>query len=163
MPHIMKRIFLFAVIALAAISLTSCLESKDQATPVIQAGYITRVSAAGVCDTISFADTLHVADTLRVPLALWGVYNNLTTFQVSADTSAVAYQLLNDSSYLHLLDNSSAPEKGYLRFVTGCVLFETTLQYIPKKTGDYEVKFVLASDAGEKYSPLDAYFVMRVH
>ena len=162
MPHIMKRILLYAVVALAAISLTSCLESNNQATPVIQAGYVTRVSATGVCDTVSFGDTLHIADTLRVPLALWGVYNNLTTFQVTADTSVVSYQLLNDSSYLHLLDKSSAPEKGYLRFVTGCVLFETNLQYIPKKTGDYEVHLILASDAGEKYSPMEGYFVMHV-
>lgn len=162
MPHIMKRILLYAVVALAAISFTSCLESNNQATPVIQAGYLTRVNAAGVCDTISFADTLQVADTLRVPLALWGVYNNLTTFQVTTDTSVISYQLLNDSSYLHLLDKSSAPEKGYLRFLTGCLLFETNLQYIPKKTGDYEVHLTLASDAGDKYSPLEAYFVVHI-
>ena len=158
MPHIMKRILLFAVVALTAISLTSCLEGESHSTPAIQAGYVTRVSAAGVCDTITFADTLHLYDTLRVPLVLYGVLNNLTSFQVSADTSVVSYTLLNDSVFLPYLDSSSAPDKGYLRFVANCSLFETILQYMPKKSGDYEVRMTLASDAGEKYSPLEAYF-----
>lgn len=162
MPHIMKRISFLAILALAAISFTSCLEGESHSTPVIQAGFVTRVDTAGVCDTITFADTLHIGDTLRVPLVLYGALNNLTSFQVSADTSAVRYALLNDSVNLQFLDGSSAPEKGYLRFVANCSLFETTLRYEPKKTGDYEVHMVLASDAGEKYSPLEAYFKMIV-
>ena len=162
MPHMMRRVFYFVVLVLTAVSLSSCLKSEDRATPLIKAGYITRVSAAGVCDTITFADTLHLYDTLQAPLLLYGVYNNLTTFRVSADTSVVSYRLVTYDSYQHLLDKGSAPEAGYLQFVSGCVLYETGLQYIPKKTGDYQVRLVLASDAGDKYSPAEGYFTICV-
>lgn len=163
MPHTMKRIFFFIALAIISISFTSCLTGEAQSTPLIQVSKtVYRATLAGVHDTISLTDTIHVGDTLRVPLMLYGNYNNLTEFTVTVDAAELDMRLLVDSACLALLDTTSAPDKAYLRFVNDVYVFPTDMQYVPKKTGSLKISMTLASTAGEKYSPLGAWFILEV-
>jgi len=168
MPHkystnpAMKRIFFFVALAIAAVSFTSCLTSDDHSTPFIRASYLYRSTLDGVQDTVNYGDTVHVGDTLRGPIVLIGGYNNLTELQVSIDTTECDFHLLIDSGYSSQITAASKPEKGYLRFADEVYLYPTTLWFVPKKTGDLMISLTLSSTAGDKYSPLNAYFITPV-
>jgi len=163
MPHTMKRFFLFIAIAVSAVCLTSCLTGEEQSTPLIQVSkYVYRNTPAGVSDTILLTDTLGVGDTLRVPIMLYGNYNNLTEFTVKVDTAELDMRLLVDSSALAILDPASQPEKAYLRFANDVYVFPAAMYYVPKKTGSLKISMTLANTAGEKYSPLNAWFMQEV-
>ena len=159
----MKRIFFYIALAIVSVALSSCLTGEDQSTPLIQVSkYVYRDTPAGVHDTILLTDTMHVGDTLRVPIMLYGNYNNLTEFSVKVDTAELDMRLLVDSSCLAILDPASKPEKAYLRFANDVYVFPAAMQYVPKKTGSLKISMTLASTAGEKYSPLNAWFMQEV-
>lgn len=163
MPHTMKRIFFFIALAIISISFTSCLTGEAQSTPLIQVSKtVYRATLAGVHDTIVLSDTIHVGDTLRVPLMLYGNYNNLTEFTVTVDAAELDMRLLVDSACLALLGTTSAPDKAYLCFAKDVYIFPTEMLYVPKKTGDLKISMKLASTAEAKYSPLNAWYISTV-
>lgn len=162
MPHTMKRIFFYIALAITSVVLSSCLTSDDHSTPIIRAAYLYHDTPAGVHDSINYGDTVHVGDTLRGPILLLGGYNNLTELKVSYDTAEVDFRLLIDSGYTRHLTDASMPEAGYLRFIDNVYVYPTTLWFVPKKTGDLKISMRLSSTAGEKYSPLSAWFIMPV-
>ena len=162
MPHTMKRIFFFVALAITAVCLTSCLTSDDHSTPIIRAAFLYRSTPAGVQDSVNYGDTVQVGDTLRGPILLYGGFNNLTEFQVTFDTAEYDFQLLIDSGYTTQITAASKPETGYLRFAENIYIYPTTLWFVPKKTGDLKISMTLANTAGEKYSPLSAWFMMPV-
>lgn len=150
------------MVVCTTIFLSSCLTGEYQSTPrmIIQALY--RNSIEGVRDTLLPGDTIQVGDTLRAPMALDGVYNTLVSFRVTADKTAFDYKLECDSASLQLLTPDSKPEEGTLSFAKDCYLYFTTLYYVPKQAGKYQISFVLASSAGEKFSPVSGYFTQVV-
>ena len=154
--------YFFATLLVGSMLLTSCLNGEQYSTPSIQASYLYRSTPAGVRDTIHYGDTVSVGDTLLGNLLLYGVYNNLTEFQVTADTSAVALELLTDSAYQPFLLADSDPKNGLLRFTMDVYIFPTALQYVVKKPGTHRISLTLASTAGEKYSPINAWFEQPV-
>lgn len=158
----MKRIFFFITLAIAAVSFTSCLTSDDHSTPLIRASFLYRSTPDGGQDTLNYGDTVQVGDTLRGPIVLMGGYNNLTELQVAFDTAECDFHLLVDSGYTSQITAASKPEKGYLCFVDEVYLYPTTLWFVPKKTGDLTISMKLSSTAGDKYSPLNAFFITPV-
>ena len=161
----MKRILFFAVLAISAIGFTSCLTDEAYSTPsVVPSKYLVRDTPAGVHDTISYSDTIHVGDTLRATVLLYGGYNNLLEFQASVDPELADFHLLLDSGYTgeHYLTKASDPAKGYLRFAADIYLYPTALWFVPLKTGDLKLSMVLSNTAGEKYSPVNVWLLMRV-
>jgi len=151
----MKTISKFILVAFAAVALTSCLIGEFNSTPMIYTNgkYIYRTTAAGVNDSILFNDTVQVGDTLRAPLILSGGYNNLVSFQATADTPVFDYHLEYDTAWNSYVAADSKPESGYLHFAEDCYQFPVTLWYVPKKAGDYSFYFEISSTAAEKYSP----------
>ena len=143
--------------ALVAISLTSCLGGENESSPVIYVPGLKayRTSAEGVKDTIRFTEQMysHVGDTIRVPMILDGGYNTLTSFTVTADTSAIGYKFICDSMVLNILQADSRPEEGYLHFQNDYQAVGVVFWYVSKKLGDYDIVFSLASTASQKYSP----------
>ena len=164
MPHTMKRIFFYIAFAIVAISFTSCLTSEEHSTPIIGfSRYLYRDTPAGVHDSLLYGDTINVGDTLRGNLLLYGGYNNLTEFTVKVDTADLDLQLLIDSGYSVFLDTvASKPAQGYLRFAQDTYIFPTAMRFVPKKTGDLKISLTLASTAGERFSPVNAWFTMPV-
>ena len=160
----MKTISKLLLVVCATVSLTSCLTSEYNSTPMIYTNgkYIFRTTAAGVNDTILYGDTVQVADTLRAPLVLWGGYNNLVSFQATLDTSVFDYHLEYDTTCIPYLDEDSKPESGYLHFTNNCCQMPVTLWYVPKKSGDYTIHFTISSTAAEKFSPNTGYFQQPV-
>ena len=158
MPHTMKRIYLL-VLPVLAILLASC-EGKNVSTPVVRASStIIRTSAAGVQDTISYQDTLCVGDTLRMGIIASGNYNALTSFIAKADTNHVRVSLAWDEEYDQYLTANADPAHGVLKFVPEQVYaIQTTLKYIPRTVGTHTINMVVASDAGESYSPREYNF-----
>ena len=158
----MKKSAIFLCLALAAISLQSCLMGEAQSTPTFYYSYIYRTNAQGARDSIFYGDTVHIGDTLRAPLLVSGVYNSLVSFSVEADQEALNYRLVVDSVYLSWLEADSKPENGYLHFTKDCYTFPCMLVYMPQKTGDYMVQFTVASTASKQYSPSHAQFTQPV-
>ena len=155
-------LYFFITLAVGSMLLTSCLNGEQYSTPRIQASFLTRSTPAGVRDTIHYGDTVSVGDTLRGNLLLNGVYNNLTAFLVSCDTSAMQLELVVDSVYRPLLLADSDPKKGLLHFTADTYIFPTAIQYVVKKPGTHRISLTLSSTAGEKYSPIDAWFEQPV-
>jgi len=158
----MKTISKMVLVVFATIFLNSCLNGEYQSTPRMIASNLYRHSITGVHDTLYYGDTIQVGDTMFAPIALDGVYNSLVSFQVTGDKTAFEYKLLCDSASLPLLASDSKPEEGSLHFANDCYLFFTTLYYIPIQAGKYQFSFVLASSAGEKFSPVSGYFTQVV-
>ena len=152
----MKTISKFFVLALAAVGLTACFDSDYQATPRIYAvdAFCTHVD--GKRDTVPFntesSVVVMLGDSVRVPLFVDGVYHTLTTFNVSGDTSALAYSLSCDSADMRMLMPDSKPEAGYLHFTETCSGMAVTLYYVAKVKGDFPLTFDLHSTASESYS-----------
>ena len=142
--------------------MSSCLNGEQYSTPRIQASFLYRSTPAGVRDTIQYGDTVSVGDTLRGNLLLNGIYNNLTEFRVNCDTSALQLELLVDSVYRPFLTDDSDPKQGLLRFTADTYIYLTALQYVVKKQGTHRVSLTLSSTAGEKYSPIEAWFEQPV-
>ena len=159
----MKRIFLFIAIAICAFGLSSCLNSDDHSTPLIQfSRYVYRSTLEGVQDSVKLTDTVNVGDTLRLPILLYGGFNNLTEFKVTYESSECDFKLLIDSAYTQHLTDASDPENGYLKFIEDIYVYPTAMWFVPQKTGDLKISMTLSSTAGEKYSPLNAWFIFPV-
>ena len=157
-----QQLFILSLLSVMGVSFSSCLSGYQDSTPILQAGEACVSSVTGTHDTILLGDTLLVGDTLTVPLLLHGGYNFLKTFEVTADKSVFDLTLIPDTNYLHLMDSSSAPQEGKLRFVAGCYLFETKLRYVPQTAGDYRIEMTLSSDASEKFTPRTWWFTQCV-
>ena len=154
--------YFFATLLVGSMLLTSCLEGEQSSTPRIQASYLYRSTPAGVRDSIHYGDTVSVGDTLRGNLLLYGVYNNLTEFRASCDTSAMQLELVVDSVYRPFLLAESDPKSGLLCFTAEVYIFPTALQYVVKKPGTHRISMTLSSTAGQKYSPINAWFEQPV-
>ena len=162
MPHTMKKIFPFIVVACATLFLNSCLTSDYQSTPRISAYPLYRTSAEGVQDSLNYGDTIHVGDTIRTLMVLQGMFNELVYCRIKGDASAFDYCVEADSAYAHLLADDCRMNEVYLHFVAGCYMYPATFRYVAKKAGTYRFEIELGSTANEKYSPLSAYFVQEV-
>ena len=166
MPHIMKTIGRFLVLALAAVGMTACFDADYQATPRIYAtkAYCTHVD--GKRDTVDFSTyascIVQLGDTVRVPLYVDGVYHPLTTFNVSGDVSALAYSLACDSASMRWLMPDSKPAEGYLHFADSCYGMPLSLHYIAKVKGDFPLTFSLNSLASKKYSHCELQVIQSV-
>lgn len=155
-------LYFFVTLAVGSLLLSSCLIDEQYSTPRIQVSYLSRSTPAGVRDTIHYGDTVSVGDTLRGNILLNGVYNNLTEFRVSCDTSAMQLELLVDSVYGPFLLTDSDPKNGLLRFTAETYIFPTAIQYVVKKSGTHRISLTLSSTAGQKYSPIEAWFEQPV-
>ena len=153
MPHCMKTIFKFFVLAVVAISICSC-ETEYQSTPLISVSsvaYVTHLD--GSCDTIDFGDTLHVGDTARVVMRVMGISHPLISAEVKSEASALACSFECDSaSFKDFLEPDSRLEEGYLRFQPYVMGLWTVCRYVAKTTGDYMMTFTAESQAKEPYS-----------
>ena len=158
----MKTFSKILIIALAAISLTSCLGGDYQSTPVIYAQYAYRTAADGKRDTIYIGDTIHVGDTLVAPMVLSGVYHPLTTFVVESDTAGLTYALRFDTAVAVAIASDSRPEEGYLHFNPDYVAVAVQYYCVAKKAGDYPVTFTLSSMASEPYTHREVPFTQAV-
>lgn len=160
MPHSMKkRIYLFLLLPLVALSLVSC-EDKAQSTPSLESSSILlRTSAAGVQDTIGFLDTLQLGDTVLMRLAAYGNFNYLTGVRAETDTTKMLLGFRWSHEDDRFLAQGSDPEHGVLLFVPEQInVCVTTLQYTPIKAGAHRVEITVSSDAGANFSPRTFYF-----
>ena len=156
MPHDMKTILKILVVAITAVSLTSCLGGDLQCTPGIYCKYAFCTHVDGTRDTVLFqADAscvVKLGDTVKVPMYVDGVYHPLTVFQVSGDTSAVRYSFACDAASMRMLKPDSKLEEGYLHFADSCYGMSLSLYYIAKVKGDFPLTFSLSSLAAEPYA-----------
>ena len=134
--------------------LTSCNDTARSTPDLWAAQLMIRTDPYGWCDTIPATDTIHVGDTLRWNMLVDGHFNTLQTFEVTADTTVFLLGIevaSADSIYLAAgtdLDHGKMvfdPQKVY-----ACPIW---LRFTPRKTGTHKIQFVIASDAGEGYSP----------
>ena len=153
----MKSMYKLVVVFLAALSLTSCLDGVNEASPwiYVPGNKAYRTSATGEKDSITFAQEMqiHVGDTLLVPMVLLGEYDFITSFTATADTAAFDYNFVCDSSVLAILLPDSRINEGYLHFEAEYGLIPVCFRYVSKKLGGYDISFTLASTASEQFSP----------
>lgn len=153
MPHVMKTIYKFFLLALAAVGVCSC-NDEYQATPLITVSRVVYVSHPdGSRDTTYFGDTLLVGDTARMEMSISGVSHPLKTAQVSSEITALGCAFECAPEVVEqALENDSRPEEGYLHFQPYVMGVRVTYRCVAKGTGDYKVTFAAESMAKEPYS-----------
>lgn len=153
MPHVMKTIYKFFVLAVAAIGICSC-NDEYVSTPQISVSKAIYVSHLdGSRDTTYFGDTLRVGDTARVEMCVMGVSHPLVYAQVKSEPSALNCAFECDSSIIKdFLEPDSRLEEGYIHFQPNVMYLWVVYRYIAKSVGDYTMTFVVESMAKEPYS-----------
>jgi hypothetical protein len=152
----MKHRILFSalVFAVCAGTFTSCKDMAVSTPELWAAKLMIRTAPDGWCDTIPATDTIQVGDTLRWNMHASGVFNTLQSFEATCDTSVFYLGLEVDSAYLDTLAEGTDLDRGKLVFLPAKIYdFPFWLRFIPRKTGTHKIQFVIASDAGEGYSP----------
>ena len=156
MPHIMKHSSLFfAFIAtILAFAMSSCNDMAVSTPELWYAKLMIRNTPAGTCDTIPYTDTIHVGDSLRWNLLVDGRYNTLQRFEATCDTSVFLLSVEIASVDSIPLAAGTDLEHGKIVFasqkVYACPIW---LHFSPRKTGTHKIQMVIASDAGQGYSP----------
>lgn len=153
MPHVMKTIYKFFLLVLAAVGVCSC-NDEYQATPLITVSRVVYVSHPdGSRDTTIFGDTLLVGDTAHIEMSISGVSHPLKTAQVSSEETALGCAFECDPLVVEqALEKDSRPEEGYLHFQPYVMAVRVTCRYVAKSTGDYKVTYAAESMAKEPYS-----------
>ena len=154
----MKRLFLI-LLPFMALLFVSC-ENRSVSTPGLQiSSYLLRISPDGVRDTIGIRDTVNVADTVLLGMAAFGNFNYLTGIKLQSDTTKLQVGFRWNHKDDEYLAEGSDPEHGILLFHPEQINYcRTTVQYIPRDSGDHRIGIMLSSDAGEGYSPRTFYF-----
>lgn len=159
----MKHIHRFAIFCALLFALSAC-DTTPKSTPYVQGSTtVFRTNAAGVRDTISYADTIQVGDTVRMHLLLYGQLNTLTYFTATCDTSAIDMGLELADEQWAVLTKDSDPANGKLVFDPEQVIaFTTWLRYSPRRSGVLPIELVIGSNAGKDYSPQAFSLSMKV-
>jgi len=150
----MKRSFVISlVIALVALGLMSCDGTAISSPSIQAASKMVRTSAAGVRDTINLTDSLNVGDTVRLSLIVQGYYHYLTSFSATSDTTMLVGLAWNQADSAALAPGSD-PEHGKVIFTpNSAYVFLTNLRFTPRYSGTHRIDMIVASSAGEPYSP----------
>ena len=155
MPHSMKKLFKFVVLAVVAVGICSC-NDEYLSTPVIKIYNDVLVTHMdGSRDTTYYGDTLRVGDTALVMSSFHGVSHPLVYAKIESDPAALTCSFVCDSAFIkEFLEPDSRPEEGYMHFRQEA--YVSTLwavhRYVAKSTGEYTVTFSAESMAKEPYS-----------
>ena len=154
MPHSMKKLFKFVVLAVVAVCVYSCSDDAVSTPELWWAQLMIRTAPNGARDTIPAGDTIHVGDTLRWNLLIDGGFNTLQTFEATCDTSVFFLGLEIAPVDSARLAPGTDLNHGKMVFIPAktfaCPVW---LRFIPRKTGTHKIQMEIASDAGQEYSP----------
>jgi hypothetical protein len=151
-----KQILLLGIFGMFLLASCSQQDATNDSTP--QLTWAANPILDGV--SVTTIDTLTVGDTLLLPMTFSGVYNPLTSIQITNDTaySAISFPYASSLGSSVLNNGQTNVSKGYFYFVgLNIYMVNLAVEYIPKQaTTGTKLSFVVSSTS--QYSPLSGSF-----